>query len=106
MRKNTFLLLAAVTVLCFTCSFANAAGKDPVMMPKVGDMVSFGHYEQDNNESNDKETIEWIVLETATGYQKHDLKPGQAPEADFAVTEPVIAAYEYCNMHGLWKAEA
>ena len=50
--------------------------------------------------------IEWIVLETATGYQKHDLKPGQAPEASFAVTEPVIAAYEYCNLHGLWKAEA
>ena len=50
--------------------------------------------------------IEWIVLETATGYQKHDLKPGQAPEADFAVTEPVIAVYEYCNLHGLWKAEA
>ena len=50
--------------------------------------------------------IEWIVLETATGYQKHDLKPGQAPEAQFAVTEPIIAAYEYCNLHGLWKAEA
>ncbi len=50
--------------------------------------------------------IEWIILETATGYQKHDLKPGEAPEASFAVTEPVIAAYEYCNLHGLWKAEA
>ena len=50
--------------------------------------------------------IEWIVLETATGYQKHDLKPGEAPEASFAVTEPVVAAYEYCNLHGLWKAEA
>ena len=50
--------------------------------------------------------IEWIVLETATGYQKHELKPGQAPEAHFAVTEPVIAAYEYCNLHGLWVAKA
>lgn len=50
--------------------------------------------------------IEWIVLETATGYQKHDLKPGDAPEAEFAVTEPVIAAYEYCNLHGLWVAKA
>jgi superoxide reductase len=47
--------------------------------------------------------IEWIVLETATGYQKKDLKPGDAPEASFAVTEPVVAAYEYCNLHGLWK---
>ena len=50
--------------------------------------------------------IEWIVLETATGYQKKDLKPGMKPEAEFAVTEPVVAAYEYCNLHGLWKAEA
>ena len=50
--------------------------------------------------------IEWVILETATGFQKKDLKPGEAPEADFAVTEPVLAAYEYCNLHGLWKAEA
>lgn len=50
--------------------------------------------------------IEWIILETATGYQKHDLKPGDAPTASFAVTEPVIAAYEYCNLHGLWVAKA
>ena len=50
--------------------------------------------------------IEWIVLETATGYQKHDLKPGEAPEASFAVTEPVIAAYEFCNLHGLWRGKA
>ena len=50
--------------------------------------------------------IGWIVLETATGYQKHDLKPGDKPEAHFAVTEPVLAAYEYCNLHGLWMAKA
>ena len=50
--------------------------------------------------------IEWIVLETATGYQKHDLKPGMEPKAEFAVTGPVIAAYEYCNLHGLWVAKA
>ena len=50
--------------------------------------------------------IQFIVLETATGYQVRHLNPGEAPEADFAVTEPVIAAYEYCNLHGLWKANA
>ncbi len=50
--------------------------------------------------------IEWIILETATGFQKKDLNPGEKPEADFAVTEPVIAAYEYCNLHGLWMAKA
>ena len=50
--------------------------------------------------------ITMIVLETATGYQKKELKPGEAPEASFAVTEPVVAAYEYCNLHGLWMAKA
>ena len=29
----------------------------------VGDVVEFGNYEQDNNTSNGKEVIEWIVLE-------------------------------------------
>ena len=50
--------------------------------------------------------IEWIILETGSGYQKKDLTPTDKPEADFAVTEPILAAYEYCNLHGLWKAEA
>ena len=52
--------------------------------------------------------IMWIVLETTNGWQKRDLKPGQKPSAVFALTEDekVVAAYEYCNLHGLWKAEA
>ncbi len=49
--------------------------------------------------------IQWIILETESGYQKHDLQPGEKPEAVFKVTEPVIAAYEYCNLHGLWMAK-
>ena len=34
------------------------------------------------------------------------LKPGEKPVAVFALTEgdEVVAAYEYCNLHGLWKA--
>lgn len=54
----------------------------------------------------DAHYITFIVLETATGFQKHDLKPGEVPEAHFAVIEPVVAAYEYCNLHGLWMAKA
>lgn len=49
--------------------------------------------------------IEWIVLETKMGMQKVDLKPGMKPIAQFALVEgdEVVAAYEYCNLHGLWK---
>lgn len=52
--------------------------------------------------------IEWIALETKNGNQRHVLKPGDAPEAHFALVDgdEVIAAYAYCNLHGLWKKEA
>ena len=50
--------------------------------------------------------IEWILLETEMGFQIHYLKPGMKPEAAFKVNEKVVAAYEYCNLHGLWKANA
>ena len=55
----------------------------------------------------DAHYIEWVILETEKGYQKVELKPDQPPVAEFIVPEgdKPIAAYEYCNLHGLWKAE-
>lgn len=50
--------------------------------------------------------IEWVCLETKRGRQRKTLKPGDRPELRFALCgddEPV-AAYAYCNLHGLWKA--
>ena len=51
--------------------------------------------------------IEWIALETEKGVQRKVLKPGEAPEVEFALTEDdsVVRVYAYCNLHGLWKAE-
>lgn len=51
--------------------------------------------------------IQWVVLETKNGAQIHYLKPGEKPEAVFALAEgdEAIAVYEYCNLHGLWKKE-
>ena len=50
--------------------------------------------------------IEWIILETDRGFFKIELKPGQEPKATFTIEdEKVIAAYELCNLHGLWKKE-
>lgn len=37
-----------------------ASGKTSV---EVGDMISFGHYEQDGNQKNGPENIEWLVLD-------------------------------------------
>ena len=54
----------------------------------------------------DAHYIEWILLETKEGRQRKTLKPGEKPVAVFSLTagDAVIAAYEYCNLHGLWKA--
>lgn len=49
--------------------------------------------------------IEFIVLVTETGMQMKWLKPGDKPEAIFKVTDKPVATFEYCNLHGLWKAE-
>ncbi len=51
--------------------------------------------------------IEWIALETTKGAQRKVLKPTDSPEATFALTsdDEVVAAYAYCNLHGLWKSE-
>lgn len=56
--------------------------------------------------SLDAHYIEWIVLVTEGGFQMKWLKPGMKPEATFKVIDKPVAAYEYCNLHGLWKAEA
>lgn len=49
--------------------------------------------------------IEFIVLVTETGMQMKWLKPGDKPEAVFKITDKPVAALEYCNLHGLWKAD-
>ena len=58
--------------------------------------------------SLDAHYIEFIVLVTSTGMQMKWLKPGDKPEATFALVagEKPISAFEYCNLHGLWMAKA
>lgn len=50
--------------------------------------------------------IQWIYLQTEHGGQRKCLLPGDAPKATFALSgDRAVAAYAYCNLHGLWKAE-
>ena len=51
--------------------------------------------------------IQWILLATDKGNQRKLLKPGDEPKAEFMLLdgEKAVAAYEYCNLHGLWKGE-
>ncbi len=48
--------------------------------------------------------IEWIELLADGSAYRQFLKPGDAPEATFAIDAENITAREYCNVHGLWKA--
>jgi superoxide reductase len=49
--------------------------------------------------------IQWVYLETSQGGQRKAFKPGDKPEVSFSLTadDKAIAAYAYCNLHGLWK---
>lgn len=50
--------------------------------------------------------IQWIFLQTEHGGQHYILKPGDAPEATFCLNgDKAVAAFAYCNLHGLWKKE-
>lgn len=56
----------------------------------------------------EKHYITFVALETKNGYQLKKLHPAEEPVAVFALVEGdlAVAAYEHCNLHGLWKAEA
>lgn len=51
--------------------------------------------------------ISWISLQTKQGNQRKVLCAGQDPKVEFMICDgdEVVAAYAYCNLHGLWKAE-
>jgi superoxide reductase len=48
--------------------------------------------------------IEWIEVIDADVTHVAFLKPGDQPEATFAVDKTDVIAREHCNLHGLWKA--
>ncbi|WP_099203761.1 desulfoferrodoxin [Scatolibacter rhodanostii] len=51
--------------------------------------------------------IQWIMVSQAGHTQRVELTPEDKPAADFVIkeNEPFVV-YEYCNLHGLWKAES
>jgi len=50
--------------------------------------------------------IEWVEVLTDDGSYRRFLKPGDQPEAEFCVQGERLTVREYCNLHGLWKAQA
>ena len=67
-----------------------------------GILVKIGQ-NQDHPMTNEH-YIEWIqIIADGVAYRKF-LKPGDKPEAEFAIEADKVSAREYCNVHGLWKS--
>ena len=55
---------------------------------------------------SEEHLIEWIAIETEKGYQVKYLSASDVPMVSFSVADgdKFVAAYAYCNLHGLWKS--
>lgn len=54
----------------------------------------------------EKHSITWVYLQTDVGGQRKCLQSDSEPVVTFALTtEKPVAAYAYCNLHGLWKTD-
>ena len=61
---------------------------------KVGDV---------SHPMGDDHYIEWIELIGGGRAYREFLKPGDKPEASFAIDASEVTVRAYCNLHGLWK---
>ena len=50
--------------------------------------------------------IAWIIAAQANKTQRVILDPAGVPAAEFILDDGPVTIYEYCNLHGLWKAES
>jgi hypothetical protein len=102
--KKIICLLLALTLIFSLC----ACGKDgksdakadekteTVISCEVGDYITFGTYEQDNDTSNGAEGIEWLVLEVKDG--KALLISKYALDCKPYNTEFVDTTWETCSL--------
>lgn len=87
---------------------SGAAAEKHLPQVSVGDTVKVSVSEVAHPMGEDH-YITLIALETQQGYQVAQLTPGEGvvAEAEFALLpgDKSVAAYEFCNKHGLWKTE-
>ncbi|MCQ2216664.1 MAG: desulfoferrodoxin [Bacteroidales bacterium] len=57
--------------------------------------------------STSEHYIRTVVLETTEGFKVKHLQPGDKPKVKFCLCdcETYVAAYAYCNLHGLWMTK-
>ena len=74
------------------------ANKEALKSAKVGDVVKFGTYEQDNDTTNGKEEIEWMVLDVEEG--KVLVVSKYALDCRSYHDENVSVTWENCSLRG------
>lgn len=50
----------------------------------------------------DRHFIEWIEVRSGPICMVRALKPGEKPEAEFSLHDPVVKVRAYCTVHGIW----
>jgi len=83
-----------------------AAEKHVPVIEKIdgGYLVKVGSVAHPMVEAHYIEFIE-LICQKCGKVQRKYLQPGEAPEAKFKSGSDKVMAREYCNLHGVWKAE-
>lgn len=86
---------------------SDGAVEKHVPVYEVRDNYIYVRVGSDDHPMEEDHYIQWIAIQTTSGNQRKCMKPGNKPEACFALcrNDEIEAVYAYCNLHGLWMAE-
>lgn len=54
---------------------------------------------------NDEHFIEFLCVQMERRFEIKKLRPEEEPRGIFFCEEKIVAAYAYCNKHGLWMSD-
>ena len=77
---------------------------EPLKVAKVGDVITFGHYEQDNLDYNGDEPIEWIVLDKNSSGELLVISKYALVNMDYS-REPSAETWESCTLRSWLNGE-
>ena len=82
-----------------------ASHEKHIPVVKVNDGIVEVNIGSVDHPMTEEHLIKFIAVETKEGSQIKFLTAADKPHAEFALsdTDELVAVYEYCNLHGLWK---
>lgn len=99
-------LISVILLLAVFYTVASAEESTPELSGiSVGDIVTFGHYEQDNDLANGPEPIEWIVLDYDETNHKVLLLSRYGLDTKPFNTGPTSTTWERCTLRSWMNNE-